>query len=232
MQDHPNSNRDQHLELQNEPIPQPGDSGKSLLMDAEYPGGWDMEEFKNLKSYAARGRYAKEKLGRLGSGSARIVFEIDPETVLKLARNEKGLAQNELEADVSATGWYDFVAKVHDAEPNNLWIEMEKAQKMKKSDFRRLTGFKFDDFTDTLRNQTDARGSMMFAVDPDVAEELYDDEFFNNILGFVADYDILPGDFQRTSSWGIVDREGHEVPVLIDYGISKSIYNDYYVKRR
>ena len=196
-----------------------------------------MEEFKNLKSYAARGRYAKEKLGKLGTGSARVVFEIDADTVLKLARNAKGLAQNELEAEISATNWYDFVAKVHDAEPKNLWIEMEKARKLKKSDFKRMTGFKFDDFVNTIRNEAEAnagrgRGGPLFGVDPEIVEQIFETDLFNGIVSFIHDYDILAADFQRTSSWGIVNREGHDVPILIDYGISQTIYNDYYVNKR
>jgi hypothetical protein len=227
--------KDQHVELQQPPVSLPGQS-KQLLTDGEYPGGWDMEEFKNLKSYAARGRYAKEKLGRLGSGSARIVFEIDDDTVLKLARNKKGLAQNGLEAEISSTNWYDFVAKVTDAEPNDLWIESEKARKMKRSDFKRLTGFKFDDFVNALINEAGKRDgrrpSYFNPVDPEVAGDIYDDELFNSILSFIADYDMAPGDFQRISSWGVVLREGHEIPVLIDYGVSKDIFNDLYVKKR
>jgi hypothetical protein len=225
-------NRDRHPELKKEPRPIEGSSNKMLIQD-DYPAGWDMEHFKNLPSYKKRIRYAKEKLGRLGSGSARVVFDIDEDKVFKLAKNSKGLAQNDLESDISATGWYDFVARVFDADPNNLWIESEKATKMKKSDFKKLTGFKFDDWTNTLLQRTRElqgdRGGIFFAA-PENYDEILEDELFNNIISFIMDYDIVPGDFARISSWGIVNREGHEVPVLIDYGISKSIYNDYYVK--
>jgi len=234
----PGDNSYKHVELEQPPIPVPGDKeDRYLLTDevAEYPEGWDMEEFKALPSYAARGRYAKEKLGRLGSGSARIVFEINPTTVLKLARNKKGLAQNELEAEISATGWYDFIAQVHDAEPNNLWIESEKARKMKKRDFKNLVGFKFNDFTNALVNEAakaaGGRPSYFNTVDPEVAGDIYADELFDEMLRFIADYDLAPGDFARISSWGVVERDGHELPVLIDYGVSKSIFNDLYVRK-
>jgi hypothetical protein len=39
---------------------------------------------------------------------------------------------------------------------------------------------------------------------------------------------IGSGDLKRTSSWGIVNN----VPVLIDYGLNRSIYNKYYKNQR
>lgn len=227
------NNRDKHPELKQEPIYQ-GDSGQRALIQDDYPAGWSVEEFKALPSFKKRVEYAKEKLGKLGTGSARIVFEIDDDMVLKLARNKKGLAQNDLESEIAATSWYDFVAKVYDADPNNLWIESEKATRMKKSDFKRVTGFKFDDWAETLleryRELQGHRGGSFYLA-PDDYDEILEDELFNNILSFIAEYDIAPGDFARISSWGIVNRDGHEVPVLIDYGVSRSIYNDYYVRK-
>ena len=44
-----------------------------------------MKVFKSLPSFAARVRYCNEKLQRISSGSARIVYKIDDEKVLKLA---------------------------------------------------------------------------------------------------------------------------------------------------
>lgn len=232
----PRDNRNKHPELKKEPVASDGggDDGQRMLIQDDYPAGWSVDDFKSLPSFKKRVAYAKEKLGKLGAGSARIVFDIDDDMVLKLARNKKGLAQNELEADIAATDWYDFVAKVYDADPNNLWLEAEKARPMKKSDFKAITGFDFDDWGNTLleehrRNQGQRGGSFYLA--PDNYDEIREDELFNSIMSFVMDYDIAPGDFARISSWGIVNREGHEVPVLIDYGVSRTIYNDFYVKR-
>lgn len=223
---------------QNEPVPVPGETdGTYLLKDAvaDYPAGWDMEHFKALPSYKARGQYAKQRLGKLGIGSARVVFEINDTTVLKLARNHKGLAQNELESDISNFG-YDFVAKVFESEKNFLWIESEKARKMKKPEFKRLTGYPFESYTNALVNESlkmrHGRTGMYLPVDAEYADDIYDSELFNEILSFIADYDILPQDFRRLSSWGVVNRDGQDVPVLIDYGISSTIYNDLYVKKK
>jgi hypothetical protein len=219
-----------------EPTPVPGNTdGQYILKDsvADYPEGWDMDHFKSLPSYKARGQYAKQKLGHLGTGSARVVFEINDTTVLKLARNTKGLAQNNLEADISNYG-YDFVAKVFDAEPKDLWIEAEKARKMARKDFKNLTGFSFVDFTNALHNEASKinfkKLSIPKPVSLEASQEIYDDDMFNDILSFIADYDIAPGDFYRISSWGVVERDGAEVPVLVDYGVNNTTLNDLYIK--
>ena len=87
---------------------------ESELME-DYPSSFDMGTFKSLKSHAGRNRYAQEHLQRLSSGSSRIVYKIDDEKVLKLAKNDKGIAQNEVEIEY---GQYpdidDVVAKIFD----------------------------------------------------------------------------------------------------------------------
>ena len=40
-------------------------------------------------------------LARIGAGSSRVVFVADDQTAIKVAKNKKGLAQNELEIEVS-----------------------------------------------------------------------------------------------------------------------------------
>ena len=64
-------------------------------MDEAYPTSFNIEEFKQLKSFNQRIQYCEQHLQRISSGSSRIVYKIDDEKVLKLAKNKKGLAQNE-----------------------------------------------------------------------------------------------------------------------------------------
>ena len=68
-------------------------------VDEAYPASFNMEEFKNMKSFNQRIQYCEQNLQRISSGSSRIVYRIDDEKVLKLAKNKKGLAQNEAEVD-------------------------------------------------------------------------------------------------------------------------------------
>jgi hypothetical protein len=64
------------------------------------PESWDRGVFH--KSFKKQLDYAIERAAKIGTGSSRVVFEIEYEgrpTVLKIAKNAKGLAQNEKEAD-------------------------------------------------------------------------------------------------------------------------------------
>ena len=68
-----------------------------IIDEMAYPVSFNMAEFKTLTMFAERIRYCQTRLQRISSGSARIVYKIDNEKVLKLAKSRKGIAQNEAE---------------------------------------------------------------------------------------------------------------------------------------
>src|ERR1035437_1263131 len=115
------------------------------MMDEDYPSTFDMEHFKTLRKFAERVRYCEEHLKTISSGSARVVYMIDDTKVLKLAKNEKGLAQCATEIQWGNERYFSgILAKTLDFHVDDLWVEMELARKVKKSDFKRVLGFDFD----------------------------------------------------------------------------------------
>lgn len=68
-------------------------------LEEDYPTNFDLDEFSKLTSFNKRIQYCKERLKRISSGSSRIVYMVDDTKVLKIAKNQKGLAQIEVEAD-------------------------------------------------------------------------------------------------------------------------------------
>jgi len=191
------------------------------------------EFLQTLSSFKERIKYAQKVWKKIGAGSGRIVFDIGDDKVCKLAKNGKGIMQNISEKDISLIEDYDFVAKVYNADLNGYWVKSEKAIKMKKSTFKQLTGFKFDEWSNTLLQKYRDKigcftGGCFFEVSDDY-DNIWEDELLNNIIQFAINYDILPNDFSRISSWGVVNREGHNIPVIIDYGISRTTYNEFYV---
>lgn len=204
------------------------------LLSEDYPSSFDMEEFKKLTSFAARIRYCEEHLQRISSGSSRIVYKIDDEKVLKLAKNKKGLAQNEIEVIYGQS--YDLestVAHVFEHDENYLWVEMELARKVRKNDFKRITGFYWDDYVMAINNygeEVHSRGGQSYKMplDKEVYDAMWEDEFVYDIFGFIGNYHIPVGDLKRLSSYGIVKREGKDEIVLIDYGLTTDVYDSYY----
>lgn len=203
------------------------------MLDEDYPSSWNIEEFKKLNSFNARIKYCEANLQRISSGSSRIVYKIDDEKVLKLAKNKKGLAQNEVEADYSQ---YDDIshitARVFDYDPNNLWIEMELARKLRKPEFEKITGFKWNDFSIAMYNygidSGNVRGGHKMALDPAITEAMWEQEFTYAMFDFMGNYGIPAGDLRRTSSYGLVKRDGQDEIVMIDYGLTSDVYDSYY----
>ena len=202
-------------------------------LSEDYPVGFDLEEFKNIGSYAAKLRYAEEYLGKpLGQGTSRVVYRVDEDKVLKLAKNKKGIAQNNAETDWYNTSYYESIlAKVIDFDDKNeLWVEMELAYKVKKSDFKRLWGVDFDTIGLYLTNRDSENNGRrsIYGLDDDVKYVLDESDEVMNLVSFMFDSGSSPGDLGKLNSWGIVHRpEGEEI-VLIDFGLTSGVYQSYY----
>lgn len=202
------------------------------LIDEDYPSNFNSEEFKKLKSFNQRVNYCNNNLTRISSGSSRIVYKIDEEKVLKLAKNKKGLAQNEIE--ISYGNYYDLndiVAKVFDSDSNNLWVEMELAKRVNANIFKNIVGFSFDDFTKAVYNyglslKNTSHSEM--SIDKNLVAKMWENEFIYSIFNYIGDYDVPTGDLTRLNSYGLVKRGGEDTIVLIDYGLTSNNYEQYY----
>jgi hypothetical protein len=197
----------------------------------DYPSNWNIDEFKSLNSFSKRIRYCDTVLQKLGAGSARIVYRIDNEKVLKLAKNDKGIAQNSVERDWYVQSSYsDVVAKVFDVDENDLWLEMELAQKLKPSRFKQIVGIDVKDVGMYLLNKDaeDNGRHSRWSVNPTIQQQLDENEWVQQVYMLCREIDLSPGDFGRLSSFGEVLRNGNPTAVVIDMGLSKSVYNDFY----
>jgi mRNA-degrading endonuclease RelE of RelBE toxin-antitoxin system len=202
-------------------------------IDEDYPSSFNMEEFKQLKSFNQRIQYCEQNLQRISSGSSRIVYRIDDEKVLKLAKNKKGLAQNEAEVDFGTEFYLEnIVAKIFEYDENGLWVEMELARKVTESDFKRITGYNFKDFAAAINNyhhsRTNFRNGYKMDVDPEIVAEMWEDEFVYEIFQYLGNYKVPVGDLTRLSTYGIVKRDGQDMVVLIDYGLTNEVYKTHY----
>lgn len=212
--------------------------GESILDEMAYPSTWNIDTFKGINSFNGRVKYCEQHLKRLSSGSSRIVYQIDDEKVLKLAKNNKGIAQNSNEGDYYLQN-NELFAKVFDRDREGLWIEMELANKAKPSDFKRITGYDFTMIKEFITyignrfsryNRSINEKYISFFESEEFIEMCYDgDNIFSNIMSYMEDYALGSfGDLQRISSWGIVKRNGEDALVLIDFGLTNDTYDRYY----
>lgn len=192
-----------------------------------------LPEFLNIKSFNGRIKYANQYLQRIGSGSGRIVYDIDGEKVLKLAKNPKGIAQNEVEA---GAGYYNenhhILTKVIYSPDDDSWLIAEKAKRVNEARIKQLTGIpSLNDLRAFLKNVEEvSRGhKKIFHQDPKLEEYFWDEnEFAYSLADFVANYNQNAGDMGRPSTFGEVMRNGKPDIVLTDYGLNDEVTDSFY----
>ena len=196
-----------------------------------------LPEFLNIKSFNGKINYANQYLQRIGSGTGRIVYDIDGEKVLKLARNSKGVAQNETE---TGAGYYEenhgIVAIVFDSPEDDSWLIAEKAKKVNEARIKQLTSIpSLSDLFDFLRNyeETSRGRDKILPQDPEIEEFFWNEnEFAYALADFIANYNQKAGDMGRPSSYGEVIRYGQPTIVLTDYGLNDEVYDTHYSPKK
>jgi hypothetical protein len=171
-----------------------------------------------LETYKAKVEYCEKNLKHLSSGSSRITFITPSNTVIKLAKNDKGIAQNKAEANTKMKS--KFLNKILDKSKDYNWIEVEYLDKITESEFEDLTGVNFKTFGKCLKYLCEKSSGKK----PKELEECKDSEVIKEMVRLCKDFDLLYGDIERISSWGCKD----DKVILIDSGLTGKVYATYY----
>ena len=211
---------------------------KECLSEMAYPTSFNFDEFRQCRSFAERVRYCEARLERIAQGSSRIVYRVDDDKVLKLAKNNKGVAQNSVEIRLGTEPYYTCFADVYEYDENGLWVEMEICGKAKKSDFKSIYGVPFEALCCMMQDVANNMGRgkyNQYSDYRDIVQQIWDGEendlqdLFMSIQEYIGG-EMLNGvgDLCRISSWG-VDSEGYFK--LVDYGLTDEVYNNFYRRR-
>jgi hypothetical protein len=206
-----------------------------------YPETFNFDEFNSIRSYSKKLKYANERLRKICSGSARVVYQIDAEKVIKIAKNKKGLAQNNIESDYSLQRSSSIVARIFDVadgyteDIGPFWLEMELAKKLTPNRFKQLTGFTHTDvqnylgYFKSIMQPSNRRTSFGSNIPDELKNRAENSEFIQELTEMIVNYDMeYPGDFGRVNSYGEVLRDGTPTIVLIDFGLTSTVWNDFY----
>ena len=199
------------------------------INEMPYPESFNMDTFKSIRSFNGRVNYCRQHLTRIAEGSSRMVFKIDDEKVLKLAKNKKGLLQNKTEIDKGYNeGYFDCIAHVFDFdEQNYFYVEMELARKCTLSDFKRITGYDFSTFSKFLISSENYTIKNNFSQE--FIDKIYDEgSILVQVDEFIRSWNEPIGDLIRINNYGIVSRNGEEYIVIVDYGLTQDILLKYY----
>lgn len=200
---------------------------------------FDLEIFRGLKTFRARIDYCQRSLVRISSGSSRIVYDLGNGKVLKIARNRKGLYQNQKEAVLSEDWVFSsegIIAKVLDGVENGEWIISEKARKLTAPLFKKITGYSWEEFIQAINYEERRLHGKESVWNSDVASEELMDRMWNDedglpwsVFNIMGNYtDLVVGDLKKMNSWGVVERDGDLEVVLVDYGLDDDIWDAHY----
>lgn len=197
---------------------------------------FSLEELSAIQSFRGRFNYCTEHLGKhIGKGSSRATFQIDDEKVLKLAWNEKGLAQNiEEERTYNAS----IFPKVYDYDEDGKWIISEFVLPAKSQDFKHCFGMTFQQFVSFIMASGKYRfGGRYWNAMPEDEwisyiennEDLYE---FDEYIGNYGNNRFTPiGDMIRLCNYGLTQRNGEPTIVLLDSGLSEDVWDTYYSRK-
>src|ERR1035437_429968 len=195
-----------------------------------------LPQFLNIKSFNGKMEYAKQYLQRIGSGTGRIVYDIDGQKVLKLAKNNKGIAQNAEESRIGRDYYIaNIVTEVFESADDDNWLISEKAKKVNENRIKQLTGIPsllgLYYYLRAFAEENKGKRSS-FGIAADIKEILDENEFAQELKELIANYNQSAGDMSRPSTYGEVLHDGQPTIVLTDYGLSDEVYATHYSPER
>lgn len=214
---------------------------KEFINEEPLPPDWDPSQFQQGTTFKGRLAYALDRAKKVGTGSSRVAMIIDYQgrpTVLKVAKNAKGLAQNEVEASLLGDGYAKQLGILiplidyDESNPQPLWIHTELAQKatekqlcslMKCQSLRDLVYaakvYGGKERRKTWQNVVDAMPVTFSESDLEILEE-----YASSLADLANSFNIELGDFARAANWGLY--KGN--PVIIDIGLTEEVFQQYY----
>lgn len=214
-----------------------------VLDEMPLPADWDPQQMRQgATTFKSRLAYALERAKKLGTGSSRVATTIEYQgrpTVLKIAKNAKGLAQNSVEADILSDGYASqlgILIPIIDYDEQNRepsWIHTEMAQKANEKQLCHLMGcktlYELVRFADVIAGKYRGMTSQKFIDDlvndgrsENDIEKMTD---YANILADLANsFDVELADFNRPANWGLYNGK----PVIVDVGFNSNVMNQYY----
>lgn len=180
-----------------------------------------LSDIEKLDSFSAKEKAARKNFKYLSAGSSRLVLLTDEGSVIKMAKNKKGISQNRAEANPKMKSVH--INKVLSKANNFSWIEVNYLEKITSEKFNEITGLNFKDFSAAIGYALQDVSEESIKKPSDF-KKIESNGFFQEIVRLGKKFDLMPGDIARISSWG--EKDG--IPILIDAGLTKNVYEKYY----
>ena len=185
---------------------------------------FDIKEFKSLPSIAIQQAYAMNYLEALGQGSSRIVFVLTPKKVLKIARNEKGIAQNAAELEVyTDPATREVAAKIYDTDGDGKWIIADLVRPIvDPKEFTSLTNVPWENFvedlTATISKTARISGAQLRQSAPKFTQQVV-------TMAEKGKNKLKLADLTVIDHWG---KTSNGKVVILDYGFTEDVAEKHY----
>lgn len=183
-----------------------------------------LDNLSSLETFKDKIDYAEKHLEHLSSGSSRIIYLTPDHQVLKLAKNERGIAQNKVESQNMGTKYINRTIKF---DKKGSWKISPFCQKITEKQFEEMMNFPFKDFGDALSYGLRSVSENSDKEKPKDFEAISKNEMFQQLVKAGKEFKLLAGDLSRISSYGQID--GH--PIILDSGLTKDIYTKFYTSK-
>lgn len=183
-----------------------------------------LKKLSEFETFTDRVDYAEDKMEHLSSGSSRVIYVMPDDTVLKLAKNERGVAQNIAEANPKMKS--KFINKTLKADKDGLWKTSPYLDKITEKEFEKMVGATFEDFGEAIEYGLKGVTKNSGEKEPKGFSKVEKLDLYKDLVKLGKKFKLMPGDIARISSWGKVDNH----PCLLDSGLTKEIYDEFYEK--
>jgi hypothetical protein len=165
----------------------------------------DLLSIKNEKQFSET---CKDYLTHIGSGTSRDVYRLNSKQVIKVAKHDKGYAQNASECDVfDIYGGLGLFADIIKRADSYLWVIQPMTMPVYSND---------EEFKKIVDLVTHIEESKQYSTD---------NVFLNNLYNFLkeTEWKFLK-DFKKCDSYGRINNVIH----IIDYGMNNDAFDEYF----
>ena len=206
------------------------------LFEAMLPA-FSLEELDGIWDYEDKFEYCCEHLGEpIGEGSSRAVFQIDDDRVLKLASDNIGVTQNNIEID-----YYErfehlgLFPMIYGNSEDSEWIISEYVLPLSEEDVWQLLGVKMNEFYGIIvsmeyyeRGQTSYDQYYTVMERNTLNKYILKYPFFKALNEYIRESDCFIGDLISLNNLGLANRNQKPHIVILDSGLDNKNYYKMY----
>lgn len=206
------------------------------LFEAMLPS-FSLKELDGIWDYEDKFEYCCEHLGEpIGEGSSRAVFQIDDNRVLKLASDNVGVTQNDIEID-----YYErfehlgLFPMIYGNSEDSEWIISEYVLPLSKEDVWQLLGVEMSEFYSIIVSmEYYERGQTRYGQYYKVMERstlnkyILKCPFFKALNEYIRESDCFIGDLISLDNLGLANRNQKPHIVILDSGLDNENYYNMY----